>query len=155
MSEDIKAEFWRGIIAEGVRAIGNGARAGVNDIVHMADDLVKRYAARFDPETDVTSLIATFDADRERVKAEIEELKRKQVEDQLRQYREQGPWSAGTPLVLKGSGERVEVVKDDRGPGVRVKLSSGRSLTVQRADLGWPEANADEPEMPTPVGLVQ
>lgn len=155
MAEDIKAEFWRNIIAEGVRAIGNGARAGVNDIVHMADDLVKRYAARFDPQADVGALLDTFEADRKRVLAEIEELKQKQVDEQLRQYREHGPWSAGTPLVLKHSGESVEVVKDDRGATVRVKLGSGRTVNAQRGDLGWPEAGETNGAMPTPIGLVQ
>lgn len=155
MSEDIKSQLWRDVLISGLNGIGRGMRAGANDCMLLADEMVKRYAQRFEPDTDVSKLTAMFDAEKARVDAEREEIKRKAADEQVRQYREQGPWSAGTPLVVKSSGERCEVVRDDRGASVRVKYGSGRSGNVDRGNLGWPEAKADEPEMPTPVGLVQ
>lgn len=158
VGDDIR-QLWREVLVKGIEVIGRGARVGVNDVVHMADEMVRRYVERFEPGSDVTALLATFEADKARVQAERDEMERAEQAKAVKQFREAGPWSAGTPLVMRSSGERVTVLKDDRGSSVRVKFASGRRLDVERANLAWPsesETNgaADTDERP-PLGLVQ
>jgi hypothetical protein len=154
-TSDFKRQLWRDVLMEGIGGVARGMRAGLNDCVLMADEMVKRYAARFEPGEDLAPLLAEMAADAERIEQEREEAKRKQAQAAIQQHRENGPWAPGTPMRVKSTGEMVTVRQDDGGAIVQIKRGLKNS-TIDRGLLAWPEAEETK-DLPVasiaPVGL--
>jgi hypothetical protein len=142
-------QLWRDVLVEGVRASYGAHRPlDLNAAVYHADELVKRYVDRFEPEYDDTELERVMAEDRARVVAENEayfEAKKAEHEAERKKF---GPWKAGETLTQKSTGRACTVLIEAGKPHVQVQLANGKKLSISRDDLTWPDPNAQGTEAP-------
>lgn len=145
-------QLWRDVLVEGVRASYGAHRPlDLNAAVYHADELLKRYLDRFEPDYDDADLVAVMAEDRARVEAEYAahfEAKKAEHEAERQKF---GPWKTGETLTQKSTGRACTVVNEQGKPTVLVQFaSSGKKLSISRDDLTWREP--DTKDLATPDG---
>jgi hypothetical protein len=141
-------QLWRDTLLEGIRASYGAHRpCNANGAIYVADEVLKRYLDRFDPEADDDVLVRVMDEDRARVLAEeAEYVDAAKAAAELERLKH-GPWRAGETLyVASRGGKAVEVIEEMGKPKVAVRLD-GRRVDIHRDDLTGvkPEADSEQP----------